>query len=212
MYRILSYISVFSAILPFIFGILKFQVLNKQLRILFIYIVVCLLTEASGIFVAKYSIKSYYLIQNIFTGLEYFLITAMYYIEFSSNRNRISILFISFAYLLFLLYFIIVAENYFNTDSISYTVESIILVVWSVYFFYKVQSERTIISLTQYPFFWVNCAVLIYFSTSSVLFLCNDFIEHCGKALFQKLWSLHLIGNIAYNCLFSVALWKTKSK
>jgi hypothetical protein len=199
-----------SLIIPFTIGVIRFKTLNVMLRVLFSYVIVCSLAEGLSVILASYNIYAYYFSQNVFTLLEYTFLVTIYFLEFKSKKERQVIWAVTLIYVMSVTYYFIRFDTFTMSTSIPYIIEAFILIGLSVYFLYKTQVELTIPSLKDYPFFWVNCAILIYFSTSLILFLCNDYLENCKREQFESLWSLHLIGNIIYNNLLGIAIWKTK--
>lgn len=211
MFEILSNISLFSILVPLVLALIKLKILNKQLRILFIYIVVSALTELLSKVFADTSRSGYYITQNLFTFIECICLLTIYSLEY---RSRLVNYIITFSFVVFLILagwdFIVYENNSLSTKTTCF--ESFVMLILSLAYFYKIQVESTIPDLRGSYFFWLNCGILLYFATSLVLFLSLEYLQNSGEESFQKLWSLHLIGNISYNSLITASLWTVKSK
>lgn len=211
-YTALFYLSFASLLIPLAFGILKFKTLNLAFRVLFFYLLISAITEALSYLLTNRHLDAYFAVQNTFVLVEFLLLAIIYYLEFTSKLIRRIILFTSIIYLGITLKVLFESNNYLVDQSILSVIEASIMMVFAVYFFYKIQAEMIIPRLTNHPPFWINCAILIYFASAIILFIFDDYIIKCSLVEFQKLWSLHLISNIAYNVLFAIAIWKTRKR
>ena len=212
MYRILTYSSIISILIPLICCVIKYKTHSTILWVLFTYIIFSTLTEILSLFLPNYSIKNYFLSQNIFAVTEFLLISVLYYLEFKIKITQRIILYISIAYICFVLIELGITGKYLQANTIISLIEACILSMFAIYFFFNVQTELSIPRLTDYSFFWINCGVAIYFSTSIILFAFDDYISKCGEKEVEQLWGLHLFCNILYNILLSVGVWKIRQK
>jgi hypothetical protein len=206
-YQFLSFTSLGIVLIPLILCLIRLKALNKTVRVLLIYLVVCAITEA-----ASYAFKGFYeyykITQTSFTGLEFFLLSYIYYLEFRGKLAKKIILSLVFFYTAFAI--IVLTADYPQPNGLLSAVESCIMMSFSIAFFYKVQSEMNIPKLREYSFIAINSAVLIYFSTALVLFLSAEFLDHCPQNIFQVLWGLHDVGNIIFNIFLSIGIWRQK--
>ena len=210
LYRILIYTSGGSLLVPLISCLIKLKTLNTTLRVLLIYLLIATITEVLSFAWAGKDSKPYYILQNTFTLLETFLFAYLYYLEFTSKRARRIVLGLLFTYILSAIILFRNFKSYAAPDNIICTLECCLMIAFAISFFYKVHKELNIPKLTQHYFIHINSGILIYFSTSLILFLFLDYFDHCSRAEFQRLWSLHLIANITYNIFFTVGIWKQK--
>lgn len=212
MYNALRYISIISAFAPLLLGILKYKTFNRTLRVLFLYITLCVLTDILSFIFSGRTSKQYYFIQNSFTLLEFYLLCLIYYFEFTSKVTRKIIVGLCIGYALLALIFFGIYKSFLEPTNLFSTLDALIMLGLSASFFYRVDADMNIPRLGEYYFFWFNSALLIYFSMALILFLFDDFLERCDLKTFQILWSMHLLVNISYNLLIATALWKAKSK
>jgi hypothetical protein len=97
-------------------------------------------------------------------------------------------------------------------NSFSKTIESAFLLCFAVVWFYKVFVDQSIHRLETHPVFWVNAAVLIYFSGSFVLFVTNNFLEEIPLIEYFEAWALHGIFIMIHYLFITIALWLLKHK
>lgn len=211
-YTFLLYLSMISMVVPLVIGSIKFKTLNRTLGVLFVFIIVSVLTELLSYIYLKLDSSVVFVLQNVFSFLECLLLMLIYYFEFNGKNLRAIIFSTFLIYLVITIKVLFWPYTFEKSNNIMSPINSVILMSLSVYFFVKVQMELTIPSLREYAFYWFNCGVLIYFSTSLILFLCGDYLDRCSKREFQLLWSLHLFTNILVNFLYSISLWKAKLK
>lgn len=211
MYRALTYISIASGFVPLIICFTKLKTLDRKSRVLFIYFIISAITEILSLPLASSYINYFYL-QNSFVLIEFFLFAFVYYLDFDSIFLKKIIRYFVLFYFLASLAVFLFYKPFSQSNNITSIFEAWILMSFSIFFFYKIQSELAIPKLSDYPPFWYNCGILIYFCTSLILFLFNDFIENCSRRTFENLWSLHLVANTAFNILMAIGIWKNRSK
>lgn len=148
--------------------------------------------------------------QLLFSVFEFSAISYIYMNEFTKLFHKRVI------WVFALFYAISVSIVYINTRDLSQVievadiVEASLIIILSLFFFFKVFTDLEIPRLTDYPFFWVNSAFLIYFGTSFFIFLFNHVIKDFDETIIYFLAGIHHIINITYNILLTVAICKVK--
>lgn len=207
-FDILSHSSSISGVIPFFICIIRFRLLNKILKILFFYLGITVFIEATSYFLTTNNIQNYF-IKNSYTFIECTCIFLMYYFQFKSLLAKKVLL---LAYLFFFILsaaLLIFMGAYNKPDNIINSLEAWMVIMTGSYYMFELYSDLTIPSLTNYYFTWVNIALLLYFSISLFMFLFNSYLERCGLRQYYEIYSLHLVGNITFNLLLTVGIWKT---
>ncbi len=93
----------------------------------------------------------------------------------------------------------------FNSNAI--TLESGVLIIYSISYFIRLLKDPPVEYLDRKPMFWINCAVLIYFSGSFMIFMYSNYMLPKPKEVQMVLWSIHAVLNIVMYLLYSIALW-----
>jgi hypothetical protein len=211
LYHITSNISTLSAFAPLICCILRLKALNTESRTLFLYIIVCALTDAICFIFVKKKIHTV-IVSNLFTVIECTLLTYIYFLKFETKKARYIITIFYIVFLALSIIFFVLRGGYNRYDNIISTFESCFFIALSFAFFYKEMCELSIPRLSEYYFFWLNSAFLIYFSMAFFLFLFNCYLEKCDISIVRLLYSLHLLTNIVTNILVSLGVWKIKQE
>lgn len=95
-------------------------------------------------------------------------------------------------------------------DSFSVTVESFVFLFISLMSFYFIIRHLIFENIVAMPFFWLNSAILIYFSGNILLFI---FSKSLNTEDYYFLYSfINSPLNIIYNFLICVAFWKSRKK
>lgn len=202
-------ISICSVTVPLICCIIRFSTLNRELRVLFIYILISVLVEFTSVVLRTNGISNI-VIQNLYTVIECTLITYIYILRFDTKNVRLIIksIYVIFALLALVIFGMVGNINKF--DNLVSTYESCFFIVLSWAYFYKVIQEKNIAKLNQFYFAWINSAMLIYFSMAFFSFLFNKFSGQLEMSLYQLVYAPHLITNISYNILLGIGIWKIK--
>lgn len=100
---------------------------------------------------------------------------------------------------------------YLQTDySTSYgkVVSSLVFIIISVDFFFRMLKELPADKLSAYPMFWINASVLIFFSSTLVLFIVFDYLVTVLNDNMMFYYSFHNIMRTIFALLFAVGAWQ----
>jgi hypothetical protein len=209
--RLLSDISAYTSVIPLIISLRYYKSINRTLKPLFILSILSVVAEVLNKIHVEYDINNYYIF-HIFTIIEFTLISLFYkrfFLQFKNIR-----IFEVFIFVFFIIAFIDYKINGLDSmDSFSITVESVILTSYSLILFYFVLQKLIFENLLNTPIFWMNTAILIYFSGNLILFVFSNYLLATEPKKYHMLWyTIHSFINISYNALISVGFWKTKIK
>lgn len=103
---------------------------------------------------------------------------------------------------------LIILISYPMSTSVLNALASLVLIIVSIVFFYKLLNELKVDNIHRQPILWIAFATLFYYSGNLFLFLASNYLinqtEHFGT-----MWTLHNILNFTKNILFAVALWQS---
>lgn len=207
----LYYISSLFVCVPFVISCFRFKYFQKYLIPVFLLIIISILVELINEIFVKYSINDFYLL-HVYTVLEFILI-ALFYGIFFKQYFRPLLFYFFIAGFLILTYADTKINGMETMDSLSVSVESLILTGFSLFLFYYVLKNLLFDNLLASPVFWINTAVLIYFSGNLFLFAFSNYILRSAPEQFYILWGLiHSLINITFNLFIGIGFWKTKVK
>lgn len=204
--RTISEISQLSILLPILlvcFGIRKWSGIFKTIAILI---------ASSGIisFIAyRYYINAennMFLLHG-YTIIEYLLWSLVYYAVFQVKLLKRIIILLLILFIGFSIVNICLWQSLETYNSYGRSLESFLLMCFAIAWFYKVFSEGKIAKLEAFPFFWINAAVLLYFSGAFLLFVSNNFMLSLARKQLLEAWALHGIFLILHYTFISIGLW-----
>lgn len=106
---------------------------------------------------------------------------------------------------------ILFVHSIWEFNSYMRMLESILLVILSLYWFYRVFQDLEIEKLTEHPMFFINSGVLLYFSGNFFIFTYYNIMSALDGQIMNEIWHIHSVLNITYNLLYGVALWKMRA-
>jgi hypothetical protein len=202
-----------SALLPVVFYV-SFLRRNKHegLQVIFIYCLISLGIEILSPVLRKiFNIKVFYLYAS-FTVIEYSLLTIFLYRSIKDPRHKFVPVIGS------LVFFALAITNFLHGDtgggdtggfdSLSASVEAILIIIYSILFLYGQIKDPSILFVYYTKKFWVVTAFFIYFSSTLFLFLyASTFTsqEH------RSYWYINDIFDIIKNILFCIAFIMKKN-
>lgn len=207
-YTYIGYLSVFSTFSTLIVAIIRNNTLTKEMRVLFLYVLVAAFVEILSSTFTKLNIKNLYLI-NLFTVVECTMLSLFYLKIFTTKKYSIIIYVLLFCFYSIFVYDFIFLHNFNRMNIFSIIVESFILIGFSLLYFYELAKKMEYVSILSNPLFWVNSSILIYFSGNLFLFIFSNYILNHS---YNRLWNIHSVLNIIYNTLLIIAFWKTTKK
>lgn len=209
MYLIIQYIVTFSVCVPIFIGLLKKVQRRTDYSVVLLLLFISLAIEVIDFIRIKYNDYNA-LMSNLFTILEFGLLWFFY------NRylGRIGVSRINVVIIILFLLVAFVDLFYVNgfkqLNNITITVEAIMLLIYALFSFYIIMSKMLFDDLLQAPFFWINIAVLFYFSGSLFLFLFSNYLMNQGYKVYMEMYKIHTFVNAVWYLFISIGFWKVK--
>ncbi len=144
--------------------------------------------------------KNYYF---FYTILEYYSFATLFFFSIPEKRFKYiySISSVSFTIFLVLVYSFFKIER---LDSIPIGIESIVLMIFIIYFFYFQLKNVTNKSIYEFSSFWIVLGVMIYIGFT---FFFNILANYVSPQFFFKYYYYTYLGDIFKNILFSIAIF-----
>ena len=203
----LTYLSIGFSILALVIGLWCIKSIKKYLIPFFLIVSIAALVEISSLYIFDTTINNL-TIFHFYTAFEFTLIF-LFYVLFYRQYFKLK-----FLYLLLPCFYLI---NYFDNklnginemDNFSVTIESSFFIIISLASFFFIIRHLIFENIVAMPFFWINSAILIYFSGNMVLFVVNKSLP---KEDFYILYSfINSPLNILYNLLICIGFWKSRN-
>lgn len=142
-------------------------------------------------------------ITHLYIVISLVILGQVYYKAFFIPLIKKVILILSVIGLLIMVYNIIFIEGIMVYPSISNTVLSVLMILFSLLYFYQLLNRQEFIHIENQPLFWVNASVLFYYSLTVFLFMLYR------KLTMQELGVYYMINsytNVIANVLFTIGL------
>jgi hypothetical protein len=206
-YPLLTYISMFSPVLPIGVGISKIKILHRGMKILFFYLVVAFIADIYLMWFVRGRQLNLGLV-HVYYVVEYVFIISI--IIVSQESNRIKGLLKTFM-LLYVLFWVIAKftfEPLTGLYSVTATVSQVILTLCAGYTLFVVIGNRVQPIINDYRF-WVLLSFVVYYAgTLMVIALRGVLIQYSTDTLFLVNsidWSLKIVFNILFTIGFLCA-------
>lgn len=209
-YYYLGIISPIFSALAFIVGLLCIRSIRGYLVPVFLIVSVSFVIDTLSFICVRYNINIYF-IYHLFTVIEFIMLSTFYHLFFRKYFKS--------GYFLFPIpVFLIVAfidykiNGLYAMDTLSFSVESIILSLFALFSFLFVMRKLLFYNLLSEPFFWVNSGILFYFSGNLFIYAFSNYLLAFKQYKESALWSVPLFLNIIFIILISIGFWKTRAR
>lgn len=210
-YDLIIKIAQIAIILPLAIACWHYKYLDKIQRFLFGLLIISALTSTIARYLWSIKENNLYLL-HYYTIIEFCGWAIIFYLLFESVLVKRMILWLGIAYVVFAIINSILWEGLdtFNTNSRS--LESVLLSVFSVMYYVKMFKEKKVYRLERDASFWINAAVLIYFSSAFLLFGFSNLLLNSSSYKIREVWGVHGIFLIVHYLLITISLWIVSKK
>ena len=139
---------------------------------------------------------------HVYTLTEYLFFAYLIFLAITKKALKLIILFFSIGFIIFQ-FILDIGEN--QLDSISIGIETILLFVYIILFFYDHSSNIKAGYIYNHPVFWVSVGILLYLGVS---FFFNILVNYMSEAETNSYWHYTYITEILKNLLFAYAILK----
>jgi len=209
MYSIIQYFVTFAVLIPILIGIVSKVSSRKELFPVFILLIVSFTIEVVNSILIEYNVFTFWIL-NLFAIVEFTLIWAFYNDFISDVKSTTANYVVLFLFLAVALFDLLFLSGFKQMNNITIAVESITLIIYSLICFYLIMSRMLFDKLLDTPFFWINIAVLFYFSGSLFLFLFGNYLVKQGDKVYLEMYKIHTFVNAVWYLFISIGFWKVK--
>lgn len=177
-------------------------------------LIFCLTLAAEAIVTIGYYAfqTSMNLVYNIFNLLTLPVAVLLYRRRISwPNKNRIAAVVIV-PFQLFGLVNLFFIQGITKYNSYTLVLASFLFIVISITYFFILIRELPTESISRLPMFWINSAVLIFYSGTFVIYLSADYLAHVLKNNMVATWLVHNFLGVIYYSILCYALWLIRAE
>ena len=198
----LSITSAWSGALPVAAVILNYKYLDKVLRIAAAFFVISAGFDLVQAITITMGMTNNLHIIRLFLVICVLFFSAIYYNAFFSRALKKTVVILSAITLLIMLVnvFVDAIKDY---PALSHTVLNIVLIFYSLAYFYQLLSRQEFVHIEKQGLFWINAGVLFYFSINIFLFMLFSRIIQAHQ---EDYLMIQAVTNIIANLLYTVGL------
>ena len=148
--------------------------------------------------------------RHLYTCVSFLLLGLFYNVSLKGLFKKNVVLFII---VLFEIYFVVNSlfiRGINEYPGIARSISILILVLFSVLFFYKVMIEAELTKLSKEPMIWINTAIMIYFSGNLFFNILFDLIFDYSKEFGVLVFYYFRILNVLFYSLIAIGFWKVE--
>ena len=193
-------------LLPLVFFLLfKRNNIEKSLRVIFYYILYCIINEALGDYFQIIHFDNYLLLFRLFTIAEFSFFCIFYYYIVPSGMIKKTVFPIMGAFIILALVSYLLSSQSNSFDSISIGIESILIILMCIYYLFVQIKGTNNLFLYSTSNFWIIISFLIYISGTFFLYIMAKYMFNDRSFQIQYDF-INSIFNILKNILLSVAM------
>lgn len=207
----LVYLQLSPVLIPFIIGIWYFKYI-KNWKWLFYYVSYGVFNEIISVVLVKLGSKNTLYLNHIYTLVSFVLLSFFYQSVLKDFFPRKWFKTIVVSYILFFIVNIIFFQGISEYPSLTFSVFALLIIIFSLIYFYKVMVESKIIHIAQEPVIWLNSAIIISFTGNLFFFiLFNYLLNYSLEFMRDALIFIHFINAVSY-VLIAIGFIKAKKK
>jgi hypothetical protein len=195
--------STASGFLPVLAALYNYKHLDKALKIAATYLLVSVLFDLALNLATIVGVPNNLPAIHLFVIISIIFYGAIYYNAFFKPVLKKVIVIVAGVAFFIVIFNIIFIEGIWEYPSLSNTVLSVLLICFSLAYFYQLLNRQEFIHIEKQGLFWINSGVLFYFSINIFLFMLFKRIINAHQ---EDYYMIHNITNIIANLLFSVGL------
>ena len=195
--------SIISDLFPVLAAFYYYKRLDLVLKIAAAFFVVSALSDGLQTVFMYAGIGNSNPVIHIYIIASIFLFGAIYFHAFFNPLTKKAVVLCSAIAVIIVLFNIFFNGGLLEYPSISNTVLSLLLILFSLLYFYQLLNRQEFIHIEKQALFWINASVLFYYSVTIFLFMLYKklSIEQIGQY-----YIINSITNIIANILFTIAL------
>jgi len=198
----LNITSTVSGLFPVLAALYNYKYLDKILKIAALFFLVSSLFDWVLEFTKRVAHNNLPAIHLFIVVSIVFFAAIYYYAFFNRFLKRLTIILAIIA-LLLVIFNIIFIEGIWEYPSMSNTVLGVLVIFFSLAYFYQLLNRQEFIHIEKQGLFWINAGVLFYYSINLFLFML---LRKIIAAHLEDYFMIHIITNIIANILFTVGL------
>ncbi len=204
----IRYIGSFSHLLPLVFFLLfKFKTKEKSLRVIFYYIVYCVINESLGFYLHQIHKDDLVIFPfAFFTVAEFSFFCFFYYYVLPRNNPKKFIFPIWLCFIIFSLVDFFFMNRMQGFDSFTSGLQTIFIIGLCIYYLFIQIKGKTDLYIYSTSNFWIIITFLISLSGTFFLYILTETMIN-NQIFMNQYIIINSIFNLLKNVLLSIAMW-----
>lgn len=184
----------------------KFKSREIHIRLIGFSFLIAFIANVATVAMAKLQWREFHNTPTIFYVISnFFLLTAAYYHLLGRKKKMVFILIA----VVFLITAVLNSYLYQKSslNSYSYVFQAIVIIVYTILYFYKLIADLPEQYIHRLPMFWINSSFLIFYSGTFILFTFTSYLTHVVKDNMITYWSFHNMLSILEHLIIFVGLY-----
>ena len=204
MFNILIYSSVFFPTIPLIIGFFRWGKLSSIQRILVFIILTTLISDLLTLSLRQTNHNNHW-VYHIYVPV-FFILLIFLYKKLLANLPQLFFHILQFSFLFFCLINSLFFQNINSFNSNAVTVAWFIYLYFALTYFYQLLKNPPNGSLIKNPVFWFNTGIILYHSSTIILFgVLNHLLKQSNEVMYAS-WVLNIIFTIVLNCFYLLTI------
>ncbi|MFL9484899.1 hypothetical protein ACI6Q2_19095 [Chitinophagaceae bacterium LWZ2-11] len=211
-YLFMGVIAPSFVLFPIIAAFFKYQVIKKEFKIFFYYLVLTALINGVSIYLAKRHIANLPLL-HANTIIEAIILLYFFKLVFQGKAITKWIIGLMIAFPVFCCINFIFFQSIHSFNTYSRPIEAVMFIVLCMmYYWYQDENEQTV-SWANNPLNWLISGLLLYFASEFLLFISSNYLlTHFSIRVNEIIWNIHASFLIIMYILFAIGFIKCKPK
>ncbi len=197
-----------SVLAPILIGAFYYRRFFSGMRIILHYLAIGCIFNLFAVVLSRNNINNMPLL-HIYTIVEFACCALFFRSALEGMRIAKIISYLIAAFTLFSIFNVCFLQDIFSFNSYSRSLEALLLIVFCLFFFYKLLGAKAEVSQKSLPLLCICIGFFFYFSGSLFLFLFPEF-EHAGFSIYQLAWLIHSLLVLLMYIFFSVAFYLSR--
>lgn len=200
----------FSPLIPFWVGVFRFRKMTKVHRALWTLIGAAVIIEILAVSWARYAIdKNNLPLYHLYIVVEFVLITRVFSLGFDGLLEKKKWMRLVGGFTGLAILNSLFLQPLDTMPNNTRTLESLLLLGFSLRYFFLVMKELKVFYLEKTFMFWVSSAILIFFSGNLLLFITSTYLLDplvVPDSTYYEVWAIHGILNLLLYIIYTIAL------
>lgn len=205
-FNLISQLPQFVLAVVLVIGLFRLKQLGRVQKVLTVLLLVALAAELISRALWQRSLNNFPVF-HVYAIVEFGLFMLLYQEAFEERYAKLTLKWAAISFLVFGAVNAAFFQPVLSPNTNVTTTSSVILICLSLFVFFQMLREMKYERIEKSALFWINTGVLIYFSSSFVLFSVGERFVSTSIDDTINLWTLHLFFNLVHYITFGLALF-----